>query len=131
MPGPFGPICCQEALVLTFDLSQRADHLLLAVNGELDLESSLPFRQRLAELTGQGQLPLLIDLSGLRFVDSSGLGALLACVRLPEERQPRIVVTATDHPVRRLLRTTRMDALLQVYPSAEAALGSTVVRSAA
>jgi len=117
--------------VLTLDLSQRAEHLVLAVRGELDLESSPPFRQRLAELTGHGQPPLLIDLSDLRFVDSSGLGALLATVRLPEERRPRIVVTATDHPVRRLLRTTRMDALLQVYPSVEAALGSTVVRSAA
>jgi anti-sigma B factor antagonist len=130
MPGPFGPTCCQEALVLTFDFYHRADHLVLSVSGELDLESSQPFRQRLADLTGQGQLPLLIDLSGLRFVDSSGLGALLATVRLPEERRPRIVLTPTDHPVNRLLRTTRMDSLLRVYPSVEAALGSAAVLSA-
>jgi anti-sigma B factor antagonist len=117
--------------VLTIDLHYRADHLLLCLSGELDLDSSVKFQQRLSELSEQEHRPVIIDLSGLHFVDSSGLGALVATIRLPAQRRPRIVLRPSDGSVSRLLRVTRVDSLLAVAPSVEAALGDLVAGSVA
>jgi anti-sigma B factor antagonist len=117
--------------VLTLDVHQRTDCLLLCAEGELDVETTAAFRQRLSNLLSHESLPVVVDLSGLQFVDSSGLGALVVTLRLPETIRPRIVVEPTNGRIGRLLRTTRMDRLLPVYPSVEAAFAATAIRSAA
>lgn len=117
--------------MLTLDLHQRADCLLLHAEGELDVETSGTFRQRLSDLVRQESLPIVVDLTGLQFVDSCGLGALVVTLRIPEEVRPRIVLQPDNGRIGRLLQTTRMDRLLPVYPSVEAALAAPVIRSAA
>ncbi len=120
----------QEVTVFTIDLHQHPDHLLICLGGELDLDTSRTLRQQLSDMLQHAEFPFILDLSGLWFIDSSGLGVLLATARLPAERRPRIVLPE-DGPVSRLFRTTRLDTLLGVYPSVDAALGCPVTRSAA
>jgi anti-sigma B factor antagonist len=110
--------------LFTLDVHSETDHLLLRLGGELDLHGRLAFRERLAELTQQARQPVVLDLSDLKFIDSSGLGALLAIIHVPEACRPRIVLDHVDGPVGRLLQTTRLDLLLGVHPSVEAALAA-------
>jgi anti-anti-sigma factor len=118
--------------VFTLDVHHDADYLLLSPRGELDLHSCHLFRDRLTDLMRQPDLPLVLDLSDLQFIDSSGLGALLILLRAPVERRPRVVLSPANGAVARLLRTTRFDMLLTIHPSVEAALaGRGSVRSAA
>jgi anti-anti-sigma factor len=117
--------------VLKLDIHQRTDCLLLCAGGELDVETSVTFRQRLTQLMEQGLCPLVVDLTDLRFVDSCGLGALMVTLRMPEAARPRFVVAPGNQHIGRLLRATRMDHLLPVYPSIEAALAGPSLRSAA
>jgi anti-sigma B factor antagonist len=117
--------------VFTLDVDHRADHLLLRLGGELDLESSRAFRDQLTHLLREAQGPTLLDLSGLAFIDSSGLGALVAVLRMPEEERPRFVLTPANGPVNRVLRNTRLEAHLGIFPSIEAALTAAPIRSAA
>jgi anti-sigma B factor antagonist len=117
--------------VLTLDIHQRADYILLRASGVLDLETSVTFQRRLAEFVQQDRRPVVVDLSGLQFLDSSGLGALVITLRLPEGRRPRIVLEPANRPVGRLLHAARMDQLLPIYPSVEAALAAPAARSAA
>ena len=118
--------------MFTLDVHYEPDHLLLRVGGELDLHSRPAFRERLTELTDQARKPVVLDLSDLKFIDSSGLGVLLAIIRVPEACRPRFVLARSDGPVGRLLRITRLDHLLDIHPSVKAALAaSTAVGSAA
>jgi anti-sigma B factor antagonist len=118
--------------LFTLDVHHDADYLLLRPRGELDLHSGHLFRERLTDLMREAALPLVLDLSDLQFIDSSGLGALLTILRVPEERRPRIVLSPANGPVGRLLRTTRLDLLLTVHPNLDAALaGRAPARSAA
>ena len=118
--------------MFTLDVHHDADYLLLRPRGDLDLHSCHLFRERLTDLMRESERPLVLDLSDLLFIDSSGLGALLTMLRVPEERRPRVVLSPADGPVRRLLRTTRLDMLLTIHPSLEAALaGRALARSAA
>jgi anti-sigma B factor antagonist len=60
------------------EISQQPDGTsVLAVNGELDLASAALFRERVGEALGTGARDLVIDLTDVEFIDSSGLGALL------------------------------------------------------
>jgi anti-sigma B factor antagonist len=116
--------------VISLDFHHRSDHLLIVLSGELDMHSSQAFRQQVADLMPASRETVVLDLSGLHFVDSSGVGALLAVVRLPAEQRPRVVLDPAQRPLTRLMRTTHLDTLLPVYPTVEAALAAPV-RSAA
>jgi anti-anti-sigma factor len=126
------PISSQEALVFTLNVHHDADYSHLRLQGELDLHTCHLFRDRLTELVHGAQSLLVLDLTELQFIDSSGLGALLILLRVPEAQRPRIVLAPSNRPVARLLRTTRIDLLLTIHPSLESALAErTPARSAA
>jgi anti-sigma B factor antagonist len=116
--------------VFTLDVHHRADYLLLRLGGDLDLESSRAFRERLKESMREAAGPTLLDLTELQFIDSSGLGTLVGLLRLPEPERPRLVLPPANGPVNRILRSTRLESFLGIHPSIEAAL-SDAVRSAA
>lgn len=56
---------------------RRADEATLAVSGELDLATAPRLRATVGDLMGQGVRHLEIDLDGVTFIDSTGMGALL------------------------------------------------------
>ena len=116
----------QEVFLFTLDVHHDTDYRLLRPQGELDLHSCQLFRDRLTELM-RGEGPrLVLDLSDLQFIDSSGLGALLTMLRVAEDRRPRIVLSPANGRVARLLRTTRLDLLFTIHLSIEAALAGSV-----
>ena len=114
----------QEALVFTLDAHAEPDYLLLRASGELDLHNRDQFREQLTDHIDRSHQAIVLDLSDLSFIDSSGLGALLALIRVPEARRPRIVRAHSNGPVRRLFQTTRLDLLLDIEGSVEAALAT-------
>jgi len=79
----------------------------------LDALSSAAFRQRLMECVDGGCQRLVIDLSCTIFVDSSGLGVLVATLRrLPGPGS--LVLRGVTPPVERTLRLARLDRILVV-----------------
>ena len=54
---------------------------VLAVAGELDLATEPGLRERVREMNPDGPLKVALDLTGVGFVDSSGLGAIVACLK--------------------------------------------------
>ena len=88
--------------------------------GELDAFTVSQFRQSLAELASSGQL--LIDLSGVPFVDSAGLGALIGGIRRVRELGGDVAVACPRPTLTRLLRTTGFDRIVTVTPTLEEAI---------
>lgn len=58
-------------------VERRTDGATLAVKGELDIATAPRLRATVGDLMGQGVRHLEIDLDGVTFIDSSGMGALL------------------------------------------------------
>lgn len=94
------------------------------LSGEIDFTSSGPIQSTLLGMILPGGGAVLADLSGVTFLDSSGLGVLVQAHRTARERDTRLVVVASP-PVRKLLRLTGLDTVLDTYDeltAAEAAL---------
>jgi len=89
---------------------------LIVVRGELDLRS----HDGLRGMTGSSDLtaPLLVlDLTGLEFLDSAGVGALALAHRQAEERGASLAVVASTPSVLRVLQITGLDHTLAVHPT--------------
>jgi anti-sigma B factor antagonist len=87
--------------------------------GELDAFTVSQFRQSLAELSATSRL--LIDLSGVPFVDSAGLGALIGGIRRVRELGGDVAVACARPTLTRLLHTTGFDRIVTVAPSVDEA----------
>ncbi|MDA8283642.1 MAG: STAS domain-containing protein [Actinomycetota bacterium] len=88
--------------------------------GELDAFTVSQFRQALAEMASSKQL--IIDMSGVPFVDSAGLGALIGGIRRARELGGDVVVACNRPTLVRLLRTTGFDRIVTVTETVQQAI---------
>ncbi|MEQ6249774.1 STAS domain-containing protein [Sulfitobacter sp. HNIBRBA3233] len=87
----------------------------------IDAFVALAFKDRMREITSDTQETVLLDLNHVDFIDSSGLGAIVAAMKqlAPDRRLLLAGMTAT---VDKVFRLTRMDSVFGIYPTVEAAL---------
>lgn len=94
------------------------DHAtVLALKGELDLASSHELDEALERVTGWGTELVILDLTELEFMDSTGLQVLINAQRRAEEGGPRLEVITGSRQIRRLLHITRTDRYLTLLDS--------------
>lgn len=97
----------------------QGDWFVLAVAGELDLFSYPSLRDRVHAVTMPGR-SIALDLSGVSFVDSSGLGAVIGALKHVRDSGGRFAVIAPpDSPLVRLLSLTGLDQVLPSHASRE------------
>ncbi|TXS55648.1 STAS domain-containing protein [Streptomyces sp. t39] len=100
---------------------------VLHVSGELDLVSSPVVRQRVHDAVAAGHRDVVLDLSGVHFCDSSGVGVLVAARRLMRSCQGRLRLVLPAHGaedgshVNRVLAALGVRRLFEVYADAGAA----------
>jgi anti-sigma B factor antagonist len=87
----------------------------LCVEGELDLETCDELASAIAELGTNGDVS--VDMSGLTFIDSSGLNLLLGVDREHREAGTRFVIVDPSPPAQRLLSMTATDSLFFIEKS--------------
>jgi anti-sigma B factor antagonist len=92
------------------------------VIGELDQSTASDLRQVLAPSLDKPTDPILVDLSGCDFIDSTGLSLLVETKRRLAEHQKRFGVCCPDADVRRLLELTGIDRALGLYETRDDAL---------
>lgn len=97
---------------------------VVTCSGNLDLETVDEFKVKVLSLLVVGQAPLVIDLSGLAFMDSTGLGGLIAALKRAREAEIGLDLVVNTERVSHLLTLTGVDGLLPVYESRQLALAS-------
>lgn len=99
---------------------ERADCCVLTVAGELDMVRARTLEVALIRHT-TGEMPLVLDLTGLRFMDSSGLYVVLrTSYEFRQADQPFILVPSAI--VMRVVEVAGMRDVLSICPSVEEAL---------
>ena len=105
--------------MLDIQLEERDGYVICRPVGELDAFTVSQFRQALAALASNPRI--LIDMSGVPFVDSAGLGALIGGIRRARELGGDVAVACNRPTLTRLLHTTGFDRIVTVTDTVEAA----------
>ncbi|HEX5366721.1 MAG TPA: STAS domain-containing protein [Acidimicrobiales bacterium] len=87
---------------------------LVRLSGDLDIVTADDVKGELVALIDGGHRALSLDLSDVGFVDSSGLGVLVAVHRRAESAGGALVIRSTPPQLRRLFEITRLGDLLTV-----------------
>jgi anti-sigma B factor antagonist len=107
---------------LSIDDRAIGEGTVLSVRGELDLYTAPALRDRVLAASDEGQRRIVIDLSGVPFMDSSGLGVIVACLkRLRESGGDLALVTAPGSPPSKLLSLTGLDRAIPTFSTPDEA----------
>jgi anti-sigma B factor antagonist len=108
---------------MQLETEDRGDARLVKVaEPRIDAAIAIEFKEAVRMAAGGNSRRVLLDLSEVTFLDSSGLGALVAAMKLigPERR---LELAALQASVERVFRLTRMDTVFTIHRSVAAAFG--------
>jgi anti-sigma B factor antagonist len=107
---------------LELEVGEQAGWQVLTVRGEVDITTTPRVRSQLISLLSEGEPQLIVDLEGVQFMDSSGLGALVAALKLARSRSGELrLVCEGQRSVRKVLEVTGLERVLDRFDSVEAA----------
>ncbi len=104
------------------DARTDGDKVILAVHGSVDLTTAPALRTRLAELIDDGHVCIIVDMTDTDFLDSTGLGALVAALKRLRIKDGEIRVVCDTGHVRKVFEITSLDRVFAMHESLEAAL---------
>ncbi len=96
----------------------------LRLNGRLDATTAPRLRQEIQDRLEAGQRQLVIELAGVDFIDSTGLGGLVTALRTTVKEGGMLKLAAIRAEVRRVFELTRLDKLFEIFPDTAAAVTS-------
>jgi anti-sigma B factor antagonist len=99
----------------------RPGTAVLQVRGEVDSLTTPPFEAAIADLLAASEDALVVDLTGVTFLGSSGLALLIQGAERAAERGVRLRLVATSRVVRRPLDITGTERLFDVYADVSSA----------
>ena len=110
---------------MNLDIREDGRVTILALNGDLGIgESETVFKKTVSRLLEEGKVHLLIDCSALRFVDSTGLGALVRALTTAQNEGGQTKLLGVGPHLKKLLEMTKLDSVFETFASREDAVSS-------
>jgi anti-sigma B factor antagonist len=98
---------------LSLETRTKDNRTVLEVAGEIDVYTAPKLRERLVDLVNAGNYHLVIDLEGVEFLDSTGLGVLVGGLKRVRSHDGSLQLVCTHE---RLLKIFRITGLTKVFP---------------
>jgi anti-sigma B factor antagonist len=109
---------------MDIEVARLGQVMVVAPRGDLDLAVADRLRGRLTELIDEGQTRVVLDLGGVAYIDSSGLGALVASMKRARGAGGDIKLCALQPDVRSIFDMTRLIKVIDVHPTRQDAVAS-------
>lgn len=107
---------------MDFDEVDEGTHVVLAPEGKFNLVAAPPIKARIDDLVAAGKARLVVDLHAVDFIDSSGLGVLIAGLKTARQQGGDLRIAAAGDQVRAVLKLTNLDRILAPYATVEEAV---------
>ena len=104
--------------------TRQADNgvTVLTPTGRLDVAGAPALKDAINEVAKNGPTRLVIDMEGVSFVDSTGLGSVIAALKQVRTNQGELRLAAPNQQVRVVLELTTLDRVFPYYATVEEAL---------
>lgn len=109
---------------LSIEIDVKGDTVVVRLSGSADMDSCQLLNERLMEASEGSPTLLVLDLAGLGFICSLGLGAIVAAYLRMVRIEGRLRLVGPPDQVRELLRITKLDTLLEVHDSVAQAMAA-------
>lgn len=109
---------------LSIDRADHDDETVMSVGGEIDVYTAPIVRERLDAAVRDGHVNLVVDLSQVRFLDSTGLGVLVGRLKLTRSRGGSLRLVATEEKVLKVFAITGLDKVFELYDTLDEALAA-------
>lgn len=96
-------------------------HTVVEVHGEVDVYTAPMLRERLIELISGGARSLVVDLSRVDFLDSTGLGVLVGALKRLRTAGGALALVCPKESLLKIFRITALDQVFTLYDTVEAA----------
>jgi anti-sigma B factor antagonist len=117
----------EELMVFDLDVTTHDDGVaVVAVLGEVDVATAPTLRQELLRLATESTGPprIVVDLAGVDFLDSTGLGVLLGSLKRVRAKDGALALSRAEPHVRKVFEITRVIEILPVLDDVDAALAT-------
>ena len=103
--------------------SIEGKNVFLDLIGDLDMGGAPVLRQSIVQEVSQGNNFIVLDFSGVHFIDSSGLGAIIGGLRRVRYHQGDLVLVGIDDELQKIFRLCELDKIFIISFSRETFLG--------
>ena len=107
---------------LRTEVTELAGWTVVSVYGEVDVATSPDLRERLIELINEGHHQLVLDLEGVDFLDSTGLGTIIGALKRARTHGGDLRLVCTETRITRLFEITGLDKAVPLLPTLDAAV---------
>ena len=102
---------------MRFELDKHAGFTAIAAKGRLNMVAAPELRNTVDEAIAAGHRRIVVDLAETEFLDSSGLGALIGCLKSARQAGGDLRIANAGEQVLMVLKLTSIDRILSPYPS--------------
>lgn len=114
-----------EGIFMKLEVTAGNGVSILRFKGDrLDAHNSDALKAKLKEIFEEGAKNVLVDLADVRFIDSSGLGALVSGFKNAVTCKGRLALTGFQDQVRSMFELTRLNRVFDMYASEQEALAA-------
>jgi anti-sigma B factor antagonist len=108
---------------LSMALSGTGTQSVLHIRGEVDLHSASQLQDRLRQVIASARRSVVVDMTDLTFLDSTGLGVLVAARNEAAVAGTALGLVCTSDRMLKLFRITGLDAVFEIYATVPEDIG--------
>ena len=105
-----------------FTVEHKGNAAIVTIDDELDARNAQQAREFFKDLIAKGSTSLVVDLSPLTFIDSSGLGALVTAHKLVRQENGAVRLCGLTPTVRSIFEITRLTRAFDIVDTVDDAL---------
>ncbi len=109
---------------LGLDVTQRDRWTVLAVSGEVDVATAPRLREQLVQLVNEGHHHLVVDLEGVDFLDSTGLGVLVGALKRVRLQDGELTLVCTQPRIVKVFDITGLSKVFTLHESVDSAVAA-------
>jgi anti-sigma B factor antagonist len=104
-------------------ITEQSGRTVVALSGEIDMEEAPKVRRALLDSMKQKR-DILVDLSQVTYIDSSGIASLIEGLQVARKQKNDLVLVSVSQRARRVLELARLDKVFTIHPDLATALAA-------
>lgn len=99
---------------MTFQINAQTDQVFVTLSKEVYVEQASSFREALLPYLEKGHKNFTLDVSGLSYIDSSGLGVLIGIQKRAITNGGKVIIKGLKGQVKELFELTRLTKIFEI-----------------